>query len=127
MERQKDRLLWIGGQYRQGTAGEFFDSLNPATGQVICRVAVAGAEDVEQAVAAAERGLRQWRALDGTARGRVLMRAAQLLRHAGLHAWLHPRLHAWLQAQPSHLQLRRQSVTARESLGPKCSGRPRLG
>ncbi len=55
MERQKDRLLWIGGQYRQGTAGEFFDSLNPATGQVICRVAVAGAEDVEQAVAAAER------------------------------------------------------------------------
>ena len=30
MERQKDRLLWIGGQYRQGTAGEFFDSLNPA-------------------------------------------------------------------------------------------------
>ncbi|UWN50428.1 NAD/NADP-dependent betaine aldehyde dehydrogenase [Alcanivorax sp. ALC70] len=80
MERQKDRLLWIGGQYRQGTAGEFFDSLNPATGQVICRVAVAGAEDVEQAVAAAERGLRQWRALDGTARGRVLMRAAELLR-----------------------------------------------
>ncbi|MBF1803022.1 betaine-aldehyde dehydrogenase [Alloalcanivorax profundimaris] len=80
MERQKDRLLWIGGQYRQGTAGEFFDSLNPATGQVICRVAVAGAEDVEQAVAAAERGLREWRALDGTARGRVLMRAAELLR-----------------------------------------------
>lgn len=80
MERQKDRLLWIGGQYRQGTAGEFFDSLDPATGQVICRVAVAGAEDVEQAVAAAERGLRQWRALDGTARGRVLMRAAELLR-----------------------------------------------
>ena len=80
MERQKDRLLWIGGQYQQGTAGEFFDTLNPADGQVICRVAIAGDEDVERAVNAAEQGLREWRALDGTARGRVLMRTAWLLR-----------------------------------------------
>ncbi|HBY49034.1 MAG TPA: betaine-aldehyde dehydrogenase, partial [Alcanivorax sp.] len=80
MERQKDRLLWIGGHYQQGTDGEFFDNLNPATGEVICRVAVAGAKDVDQAVRAARDGLAQWRAMDGTARGRVLMRAAQLLR-----------------------------------------------
>ncbi|MGB1408255.1 aldehyde dehydrogenase family protein, partial [Alloalcanivorax venustensis] len=80
MERQKDRLLWIGGHYQQGTDGEFFDNLNPATGDVICRVAVAGAKDVDRAVRAARDGLAQWRAMDGTARGRVLMRAAQLLR-----------------------------------------------
>ena len=47
MERQKDRLLWIGGHYQRGTDGEFFDNLNPATGDVICRVAVAGAKDVD--------------------------------------------------------------------------------
>ena len=46
MERQKDRLLWIGGHYQQGTDGEFFDNLNPATGDVICRVAVAGAPGI---------------------------------------------------------------------------------
>ena len=80
MERQKDRLLWIGGHYQQGTDGEFFDNLNPATGDVICRVAVAGAKDVDRAVRAARDGLAQWRAMDGTARGRVLMRAARLLR-----------------------------------------------
>ena len=80
MERQKDRLLWIGGHYQQGTDGEFFDNLNPATGDVICRVAVAGAKDVDRAVATARDGLAQWRAMDGTARGLVLMRAAQLLR-----------------------------------------------
>ena len=80
MERQKDRLLWIGGHYQQGTDGEFFDNLNPATGEVICRVAVAGAKDVDRAVRAARDGLAQWRAMDGTARGRVLMRAARLLR-----------------------------------------------
>jgi len=80
MERQKDRLLWIGGHYQQGTDGAFFDNLNPATGEVICRVAVAGATDVDQAVKAARNGLQQWRAMDGTARGRVLMRAANLLR-----------------------------------------------
>lgn len=80
MERQKDRLLWIGGHYQQGTDGKFFDNLNPATGEVICRVAVAGAKDVDQAVRTARDGLAQWRAMDGTARGRVLMRAAGLLR-----------------------------------------------
>jgi betaine-aldehyde dehydrogenase len=35
---------------------------------------------VDRAVATARDGLAQWRAMDGTARGRVLMRAAQLLR-----------------------------------------------
>ncbi|MBD3650845.1 MAG: betaine-aldehyde dehydrogenase, partial [Alcanivorax sp.] len=48
--------------------------------EVICRVAVAGSKDVDRAVRAARDGLAQWRAMDGTARGRVLMRAAGLLR-----------------------------------------------
>ena len=41
---------------------------------------MAGAKDVDRAVRAARDGLAQWRAMDGTARGRVLMRAAGLLR-----------------------------------------------
>jgi len=75
-----DRLLWIGGQYVAASDDSFFDTLNPASGEVICRVARAGAADVDRAVAAAELGLREWAAMGGAGRGRVLLRAAQLLR-----------------------------------------------
>ncbi|MFC6634398.1 betaine-aldehyde dehydrogenase [Microbulbifer taiwanensis] len=75
-----DRLLWIGGQYVAASDDSFFDTLNPATGEVICRVARAGAEDVDKAVAAAELGQREWAAMSGAERGRVLLRTAQLLR-----------------------------------------------
>jgi len=60
--------------------GERFDTVNPATNQVIAGVRVALADDVEAAVAAAQRGFAVWSAMTGTERGRVLHKAAQLLR-----------------------------------------------
>ena len=60
--------------------GDSFENVNPATGAVIGVVRDASADDVEAAVAAAQRGFEVWSALTGAERGRILHRAAQLLR-----------------------------------------------
>ncbi|HEY3851436.1 MAG TPA: betaine-aldehyde dehydrogenase [Steroidobacteraceae bacterium] len=61
-------------------AGERFASINPANGEVLGYVNVAGADEVDAAVRAAQRGQAQWAALTGAERARVLRRAAHLLR-----------------------------------------------
>jgi betaine-aldehyde dehydrogenase len=55
-------------------------STNPATGEVLGQVPIAGPAEVDAAVATATVAQRQWAALTGTERGRVLRRAADLLR-----------------------------------------------
>ena len=50
-----DYKLLIGGKMVDAASGETFDSYNPATGQAFARVAKAGAEDVDRAVAAARK------------------------------------------------------------------------
>lgn len=72
---------YVGGCYVSGS-GDSFDTLNPATGDVIGRVEIAGAPTVEAAVMAAERGQRVWAAMTGAERGRILRRTADLLRAA---------------------------------------------
>lgn len=72
--------LYIGGRRVDAVEGETFQTLNPATGEAICDVQIAGPEDVDRAVAAAEAGFRTWSAMTGAERGRVLMKAVALLR-----------------------------------------------
>ncbi|MDR3507183.1 MAG: betaine-aldehyde dehydrogenase [Caulobacteraceae bacterium] len=72
---------YVGGRFVAGS-GETFETINPATGEVIGRVEIAGSETVAAAVEAAERGQVRWAAMTGTERGRVLKRAADLLRAA---------------------------------------------
>ncbi|MGO9634131.1 MAG: betaine-aldehyde dehydrogenase [Steroidobacteraceae bacterium] len=61
-------------------AGERFASINPATGEILGYVIVAGAAQVEAAVRAAQAGQVKWAATTGAERARVLRRAARLLR-----------------------------------------------
>jgi betaine-aldehyde dehydrogenase len=61
-------------------AGERFASINPATGEILGYVTVAGASQVESAVLAAKRGQAVWAAWTGAERSRVLRRAADILR-----------------------------------------------
>jgi betaine-aldehyde dehydrogenase len=61
-------------------AGERFATINPATGAVIAQRRVAGAMDIDAAVAAARRGQAQWAATAAVERARILRRAAALLR-----------------------------------------------
>jgi betaine-aldehyde dehydrogenase len=72
--------LFIAGQRTDATSGETFESINPATGEVICRVQHAGPEDVDRAVASAREGFEVWREMSGAERGRILNRAVALLR-----------------------------------------------
>jgi len=55
-------------------------SINPATGEVLARLRVDGAAEVDAAVERARVAQAQWAALTGGQRGRILRRAADLLR-----------------------------------------------
>ncbi len=71
----------IGGRFVPGS-GQTFDTINPATGEVIGTVEIADEATVERAVEAAQRGQKIWAAMTGAERGRVLHRTAELLRAA---------------------------------------------
>jgi betaine-aldehyde dehydrogenase len=71
---------YIGGRFVRSASGESFDDVNPATGEVLCRVEQAGVAEVEQAIAAAEAGFDVWSAMTGAERGRILNRASRILR-----------------------------------------------
>ena len=45
--------IFIDGKFRTAASGATFDSLNPATGELITRVSSGGAEDVDAAVRSA--------------------------------------------------------------------------
>ena len=70
---------FIHGKQVQGS-GERFLSINPATGQAFAELFDCVAADVEAAVASAQQGFAVWSALSGTERGRILRRAADILR-----------------------------------------------
>ena len=57
-----------------------FATLNPATGEVLAHIEVAGPAVVDAAVAKARVAQKKWAALTGTERGRVLRRVADILR-----------------------------------------------
>ena len=68
---------------------DHFDSVNPATGQKLARVAQASPAEVDSAVAAARRALPAWSALSGHARARYLYAIArQVQRNSRLLAVL---------------------------------------
>ena len=75
-----EQKLYIHGRYQDALSGQSFETVNPATGEVICRVQQAGAEDIEAAVASAREGFAVWSAMGGTERGRILMEAQRILR-----------------------------------------------
>ncbi len=71
---------FINGQYVEDTNGEPFDVIYPATGAVIATIHAATPEVIEQAITAAREGQKVWSAMTGTERGRVLRRAADIMR-----------------------------------------------
>jgi phenylacetaldehyde dehydrogenase len=75
------RHLIIDGKQRPSISGETFEALNPATGEVLARVARGGASDVDLAVAAARRAFenRAWRQMSANDRGNLLLRLADLI------------------------------------------------
>lgn len=72
--------LYIDGQLTPAGGAETFETINPANGEVLAVVQRATCEDVERAVASAERGQKIWAAMTGTERSRILLRAVEILR-----------------------------------------------
>jgi len=70
--------LFIDGVSRGGATGESFATINPFDQKEWARIAQATKEDVDEAVAAARRAFRLWRALSGHARGQLMARLADL-------------------------------------------------
>jgi len=73
--------LFIDGKYGDARSKKTFDSINPANGKIIARIARGGADDVNRAVDAADRAFPAWSARPGEERGKILTRAAEILRH----------------------------------------------
>ena len=80
MHAQPRASHYIGGAYAEDDAGEPFESLFPATGEPIARLHAATPEILERAIEAAGKGQAAWAAMPGSARGRILRRAAAIMR-----------------------------------------------
>ena len=80
MKAQPKASHFIDGEYVEDTAGTVIESIYPATGEVIARLHAATPAIVEKAIAAAKRAQPEWAAMSPTARGRILKRAAEIMR-----------------------------------------------
>jgi betaine-aldehyde dehydrogenase len=80
MKAQPPASHFIDGEYVEDINGAAFDSLYPATGEVIARLHAATPAIVDKAIASAKRAQGEWAAMSPTARGRILKRAADIMR-----------------------------------------------
>ncbi len=76
-----DQKMLIDGKWVQSASGKTFETLYPATGDTICRVAEGDTADVDRAVQAARRAFesRAWGSMDAAGRGRLLYKLADLI------------------------------------------------
>ena len=72
---------FIDGRYVDAASGATFDSINPATGKLLARVAAGDTEDVNRAVTSARATFRKgvWANLKPAKRKRILQRFAELI------------------------------------------------
>lgn len=78
MGYQKLDLL-IDGQFRQGSGGDAQDVINPATEETLATVPHATASDLDEALAAAEKGFKTWKAMTPLARQAIINKAADII------------------------------------------------
>ncbi len=73
---------FIDGKFVPAASGSVFETVNPATGQVLAHVARGGAEDIDRAVKAARHAYNdgRWSAKTPSERKDVLLRLASLIR-----------------------------------------------
>jgi len=77
----KQTKMLIDGKWVESASGKRFDTINPATGEVIAKVAEADKADVDKAVKAARRAFEKgpWRKMNARERGRLLYKLADLI------------------------------------------------
>ena len=75
-----DTLLHINGEWRPADGGRTIPVINPATEEKIGTVAHASRADLDDALAAAERGFQDWRRRSAFERSKVMRKAGDLVR-----------------------------------------------
>ncbi|TMM51890.1 betaine-aldehyde dehydrogenase [Sulfitobacter sabulilitoris] len=80
MTTQPKASHFINGEYVEDTNGTEIDVIYPATGETIATVYAATPAIVEHAITSARAAQAAWAAMTGTERGRILRRAAQIMR-----------------------------------------------
>jgi len=90
LDRHSRRFgLFIDGAWQSPAAGEYFDTLDPSTGEKLASIAQGGAADIDTAVRAARAASEKWRALSPHVRARYLYALARLVqKHSRLLAVL---------------------------------------
>lgn len=74
------RDLYYAGRWQSPRGGKYVDTINPALGEPIARVAEAGAEDAHAAIFAAHDAFAKWRKVKPLERAAMLKEAAAVLR-----------------------------------------------
>lgn len=80
MKAQPQASHFIDGDYVEDTGGTVIESIYPATGEVIARLHAATPAIIEKAIASAKRAQKEWASWSPAARGRVLKKAAEIMR-----------------------------------------------
>src|SRR6202790_926555 len=75
------RALLINGKFEQAASGKTFDTVNPATGEVLASVAEGDAQDIDRAVQAARRAFEDgpWSRMTPSERGQIMHRIGDLI------------------------------------------------
>jgi acyl-CoA reductase-like NAD-dependent aldehyde dehydrogenase len=73
-------LNYIGGQWLPSRSGKTFLNHNPANGDVLGEFPAGNAEDVNAAVAAAEKARNDWRLTPAPKRAEIVYRAGEIIR-----------------------------------------------
>jgi aldehyde dehydrogenase (NAD+) len=71
---------YIGGVWIESRSGQTFDSINPATEEVLATSVKSSREDVAAAVEAAKAAYQKWRLTPAPRRGEILFRVAEVLK-----------------------------------------------
>ena len=76
----QDVLLHIGGEWRAARGGRTLDVINPATEEVLGKLAHAGTDDLDEALDHAAKGFATWKAMTAYDRSKLMRKAADLIR-----------------------------------------------
>ena len=71
---------YYNGKFQELLDGSYEETLNPASGQVVCKVSRAGVKDTVAALEAAQSALPAWSETPPKQRGKLLIQAAQIFR-----------------------------------------------
>ncbi len=80
VEIEEKYYNFIGGEFVKPKSGKYFDTVNPATGKVLAKIALSNEQDVDAAVKAAKKAFEgEWSNLSGLERGKYLFRIARII------------------------------------------------